>query len=143
MTVFFVSPCINFVNFWNKCKISGKYQRTTHLLQVASPFFVLFQWFGMLQVREMRFYYANGLHGGSKHLRTFRRSIGCKKCILLAEMLLFHSCVFTHSIYQGWANLFNRRVIFRNQKHQRAAKPVWSVNTKMVKNAIFILIDAQ
>jgi len=29
-----------------------------------------------------------------------------------------------HVINQGWANLFNRRVIFRNQKHPRAAKPV-------------------
>jgi len=97
----------------------------------------------MLQAREMRFHYADGLHGGSMYLRTFRRSTGCKKCILLAEMLHFHSCVFTHSINQGWTNLFNRRVIFRNQKHQRAAKPVFSVNTNMVKNASFILIDAQ
>jgi len=56
----------------------------------------------MLQVREIRFHYANGLHGGSTHLHTFRRSIGCKNCILLAAMLLFHSCVFTHSINQGW-----------------------------------------
>jgi len=30
------------------------------------------------------------------------------KCALLAAMLLFHSCSFTHSINQGWANLFNR-----------------------------------
>ena len=62
-----------------------------------------------------------------------------KKRILLAAMLLFHSCAFTHSINQGWANLFNRRVIFRNQKHQRAAKPVWSVNTKNGKERKFYI----
>jgi len=56
----------------------------------------------MWQVREMRFRYADCLHGGFTHLRTFRRSIGCKNCILLAAMILFHSCVFTHSINQGW-----------------------------------------
>ena len=27
---------INFVNFWNKCKILWKYEQTTHLIQLAS-----------------------------------------------------------------------------------------------------------
>jgi len=45
------------------------------------------------------------LSGGTAHLRTFRGSIGCKKCALFAATLLFHSCFFTHnSINQGWAN---------------------------------------
>ena len=73
---------------------------------------MLFQWFGMLQVREMRFHYSNGL----VVLRILRGSIGCKKCVLLAAMLLFHSCFFTHSINQGWANLFTRRVICKKTK---------------------------
>jgi len=81
--------------------------------------------------------------GGAAHLHTFRGSIGCKKRVLLASMLLFHSCFFKHSINQGWANLFNRRVICRNPKKQRAAKPVCSINTNMVKNASFTLIDVQ
>jgi len=81
--------------------------------------------------------------GGTVHLRTFTGSIGCKKCVLLAANAFFHSCFFTHSINQGRANLFNRRFICRNPKKQRAAKPVFSVNTNMVKNASFTLIDAQ
>jgi len=79
---------------------------------------------------------------GTAHLRTFRGSIGCKKCALLAAML-FHSRFFTHSINQGWGNLFNRRAICRKPKKQRAAKPVCSVNTSMVKNASFTFIDVQ
>jgi len=51
--------------------------------------------------------------GGSAHLRTFRGSIGSKKCALLAAILLFHSSFFAHSINQGLANLFNGRVICR------------------------------
>jgi len=53
--------------------------------------------------------------GGAAHLRTFIGSIGCKKCVWLAA-ILFHSCFFAHSINQGWANLFNRRVICRKPK---------------------------
>jgi len=33
--------------------------------------------------------------GGTAHLRTLRGSIGCKKFVLLAATLLFHSCFFT------------------------------------------------
>jgi len=51
--------------------------------------------------------------GGAAYLRTFRGSICCKKCVLLAAMLRFHSCFFTYRINQGWANLFNRGVICR------------------------------
>jgi len=73
----------------------------------------------MLQVGEMGFHYANTL----VVLRICAPSgaLVAKKCILLTAMLPFHPCVFTHSISQGWANLFKRKVIFRNQKHQRAA----------------------
>jgi len=41
---------------------------------------------------------------------------------------------FTVIIDQRWANLFSRRVFFaENQKHQRAAKSVHSVNTHTVR----------
>jgi len=81
--------------------------------------------------------------GGSAHLHTFRGSIGCKKCVLLAAILLYHSCFFTQSINQGWANLLNRRAICRKPNKQRAAKRVCSVNINMVKNASFTLNDVQ
>jgi len=49
----------------------------------------------------------------------FRGSIGYKKCAFLAAMLL---CFFTHSINQGWANLFNTRVICRKPKTLESRK---------------------
>jgi len=70
--------------------------------------------------------------GGTAHLRNFIWSTGRKKRVLLAAMLLFYLCFFTHSINQGWANLFDRRVICWNQKHQWVSQPVCSVNTNMV-----------
>jgi len=33
------------------------------------------------------------------------------KCTLLAAVLLFHSCFFTHNINQRWANLCNGRAV--------------------------------
>jgi len=60
--------------------------------------------------------------GGSAHFRTFRGSIACKKCVLLAALLLIHSCFLTLSINQGWANLFNRRVICRKPKTPASRK---------------------
>jgi len=35
--------------------------------------------------------------GGSAHLRTFRGSIGSKKCASLIAIPLFHPCFFAHS----------------------------------------------
>jgi len=94
----------------------------------------------MLQVRETRFHYADGL-------------VVLRICAPLEHWLqkmrfvdsnaFFHSCFFTDSIHQGWANLFNRKVICRKTKKQRAAKPVCSANTNMVKNASFTFIDVQ
>jgi len=60
--------------------------------------------------------------GGAAHLHIFRGSIGCKKYALLAAVLLFHSCFFTHIINQGWANLFNRRVIYGKPKTPASRK---------------------
>jgi len=62
----------------------------------------------------------------------FWGSIGCKKCPLLAAMLLFRSCFFTHSINQGWANLFNGRDICKNKEHQQPVKPVCSVSVSNI-----------
>jgi len=47
----------------------------------------------MLQVREMSFHYENGLV--VLRMRTFRGSVSCKKCVLLAAVLLFHSFLYT------------------------------------------------
>jgi len=92
-------------------------------------------------VREVRFHCANGLVVLSICAPLEEHSL--QKCALLAAMLLFHSCFFTHGIDQGWANLFNGRVICRKPKKQRAAKPVCSVNTNTEKNASYILNDVQ
>ena len=59
-------------------------------------------------MRETRFHCANGL----VLLRICAPSEGafshcCRKCALLAAMLLFHSCFFAHNINQGLANLLN------------------------------------
>jgi len=52
--------------------------------------------------------------------------------------------MFLYTLYKpGWANLFNRRVICRNQKHQRTSNPVCSVDTKMAKNVSVAFIDVQ
>ena len=71
----------------------------------------------MLQVREKRFHCANGLVVLREHWLHC-----CRKCALLAAMLFFHSCFFTHSINQGWANLFNGRVICRKSKTPASRK---------------------
>jgi len=60
----------------------------------------------------------------------------------LAAMLVFHTCFFTHSVKQGWANCSIEESFAENQKHRRAAKPFCSVNTNTVKNASFTLNDA-
>jgi len=65
----------------------------------------------------------------------FRGSINCKNCALLAAKLLFHSSFFTHSINQGWENLFNGKVICRKPKTLASLKTSCSVNTNMVNNA--------
>jgi len=81
----------------------------------------------MLQVREIRFHCAGG--DGTVHLRTFRGSIGCKECVLLAAMLLFYSR-FLHIVSIRYGKTCSAEESFpENQKHQRAAKPVCSVNT--------------
>jgi len=74
----------------------------------------------MLQVRGMRFHCANGLVVLCSC--ALKKSINCKKCALLAAMLLFHSCFFARSLNQGWANLFNVRAICRRQKTQASRK---------------------
>jgi len=40
-----------------------------------------------------------------------------------------------------WANLLKKESFAENQKHHPAAKAVCSVNTNMVKNASFTIID--
>ena len=71
---------------------------------------MLFQCFGMLQVREMRLQRANGL--------VVLRTRDGQTC----------------SMEESFAE---------NQKHQRAAKPLCSVNTNTVKNASVTLNDVQ
>jgi len=63
-------------------------------------------------MREMRFNCANDL----VVLRICAGSIGCKKCALLAAVLL------THNINQGCANVFNIRVICRKPKTPKNLK---------------------
>jgi len=84
------------VNYWNKYKILSTYEQNTYLIEIAFLALLFFQCFGMLQVRRVRFHCANGL----VVLRScaLERSINCKKCALLAAMLLFHSCAFARSI---------------------------------------------
>jgi len=65
---------------------------------------------------------------GTVHLRTFRVIVGCKECILLAAMLLFHSR-FLHIVSTRYGQTCSIEESFaENQKHQRAAKPFCSVN---------------
>jgi len=59
--------------------------------------------------------------GGTSQLGTFKGAL-VVKCALLAAMLLFHSCFFTHRINRGWANLFNRRVVSRKPKTPASRK---------------------
>jgi len=69
----------------------------------------------------------------------FRGNTGCKKCALLAAMLLY-------TWYKpGVGKRVQGRVICRkpNTAKQRAAKPVCSVNKNTVKNANFTLNDVQ
>jgi len=59
--------------------------------------------------------------GCAAHLRTFKGSFGCKNA------LGWQHCFFTQSRSQGWANLFDGRVICtENRKHQRAAIQRWA-----------------
>jgi len=75
---------------------------------------MLFQCFGMLKIARDEI--LRKWSGDTAHLCTLRGSISCRKCTLLAAMLLSHSCLFTHGIYQGWSNVFNGRVICRKPK---------------------------
>jgi len=68
----------------------------------------------------MRFYYANGRVVLPISALWWEHWL--QKCILLAAMLLFHSCFFAHSINQGLPNLFNRRVICRKPKTPASCK---------------------
>jgi len=77
---------------------------------------------------------------GTAHLHTFR-SIGFKKMRLIGRNAFFNSCFFIHSINQGWAKVFNTRVIFRKPKTPASRKTVCSVNTNTAKNASFTLND--
>jgi len=77
--------------------------------------------------------------GGIAHLRTFRGRISCKKCVLLAAMLLSHSCFFTHSINQGWTNLFNRRAICRKPKTPASRKTSLQCQYKYGKECKFFV----
>jgi len=76
---------------------------------------------------------------GTAQLRILEGALIAK----LTAMFLFHSCFFTHSINQGWTNLFNARVICRKSKTPASRKNSFSVNTNMVKNASFILNNIQ
>jgi len=81
--------------------------------------------------------------GGAAHLRTFRGSISCIKCVLLAAMLLFnHVCL--HIVQtRGGQTCSLEESFAENQIHQRAAKPVCNVIANMVKKASFPSIDVQ
>jgi len=68
----------------------------------------------MLQVLENKISLQK-CSGGTAHLRTFRGSFGCRKCTLLAALLLY------------------------TQYKPGVGKPVCSVNTNAVKNATFTL----
>jgi len=48
-------------------------------------------------------------------------------------MLLFHSCFFTHSINQGWADLFNGRVICRKSKTPASAT---KANSRTIRSRV-------
>jgi len=54
--------------------------------------------------------------GSTGYLRTFRGRIGCKNALCGLQ------CFFTHSINQGWANVFIGRVICRKTKTQASRK---------------------
>jgi len=114
-------------------RLSAKSYENANKVPFNSNSFSLFSCFSNVlecwKLREMIFC-ANGLvvlrmrkwSGGTAHARTFRRSTGCKKCALLAAMLLLHPGFFIHSISQGWANLFNGRVICRKPKTPASRK---------------------
>jgi len=95
----------------------------------------------MLQAREMRFHCANGLVVRRK-LPTIRGSIGCKKMRFAGSYFFTH--VSLHTVLTAGGQTCSIDDSFAEiQKHQRAAKPVCSVNTNMIKNASFTLIDVQ
>jgi len=113
------TPNIFLKKICNKCIILWKYEQTAHLIQIASCFRAFPMFWNVASARDeipLRKW-----SGGSAHLRSFRRSIGCKECVLLAAML-FHSRFFTHSMNQVQANLFNRRVICRKPKAPASRK---------------------
>ena len=132
---------INFVSFWNKGKILWQYEQTTHLIQIASYFRAFPMIWNVASARDD--FSLRRWSGGTAHLRTFRGSIGCKTRVLLAAMLLFHWCFFSHIINQGWTNLFNRRVNCRKSKTPASRKTVCNVKTNMAKNASFTWNDVQ
>jgi len=79
---------------------------------------------------------------GFAYLGAFRGTLVPKNAFCWQQCLISLT-FFAYSIKQEWANLFNRKVICRNQKHQRAAKPVCNVNKNTVKNVNLTLIDVQ
>jgi len=74
------------MNFLNKCKILWKYEQTIHLIQSASCFRAFPVIWNVASGRDE--VSLRKWSGGATHLRTIRGSIGCKKCVLLAAMLL-------------------------------------------------------
>jgi len=87
-----------FRNKWNVKTVSSKVQVPPLLRQRHNEDLVLFHksLFGPRSILSLR--------------PCFGRSIGWKTYALLAAIFLFHSCFFTHSINQGWENLFNGRL---------------------------------
>jgi len=88
------------------------------------------------QVREMRFHCANGL----VVLRICAPSVGA---LVVKIALYWQQCFSTHSINQGGQTCLLEESFAENQKHQRVAKPICSVNTNTVKNASFTLNNVQ
>ena len=103
----FVLVCKNSLRLsWQSCKwklcelleyvsnlIKMLYEQSTHLIQIASCFFNVMECW-----KCAKWDFAAQMVCAVTH---FRGNIGCKKCALLATMLLFHSCFFTHSINQA------------------------------------------
>ena len=74
------------MNFLNKCKILWKCEQTTHLTQSASCFRAFPVIWNVASGRDE--VSLRKWSGGATHLHTIRGSIGCKKCVWLAAMLL-------------------------------------------------------
>ena len=66
-----------------------KIQKNTHLIQITSCFRSFPMFWNVASARDE--ISLRKCSGGSAHLRTFRGSIDCKNCALLAAKLIFHS----------------------------------------------------